>query len=337
LQVDEDSLNGSWLGGAFQLDVGHFRPYSEFFEIDSGKMTRRISGSWTDTVQNISIRGDSIIFPYRRYVRHSVRRMGDKLMMGEHYPMIYKKVIPQSIGIDSAQIKDLFLPGQWESELNYLTFSEDDLVVYDKRSKLKSKYCWDIHSLDELRFIQRKGNFDNCDYPFFALELIQKLTEDSMVIEGWTEDDFYTKTYRKSSKDLSDYAYADFQLCNPSLYENSNADWYYFKYPSFDGGLYRLQKVFDDLFQTVENGNNNGLVRVEFVINCVGDIGRFKVEELDFEYAKTNLNSAISSQVLQILKGAGKWIPGERRDQKLDTYKFLIFKVKNGRVDEIFP
>jgi hypothetical protein len=98
-----------------------------------------------------------------------------------------------------------------------------------------------------------------------------------------------------------------------------------------------LKQIYDQFFKQVEAGKNNGLVRVEFVINCVGEIGKFEIEELDYDYSVIRLNPDISKQVLQILKDAGKWVPGETRNQKVDTFKFLIFKIKNGKVEEIYP
>ncbi len=106
------------------MDDGVYRPYSEYFEIDSGKVLKRMSGSWKDTIQDLVIREDSLLFPYRSYDRASVRRFDDILTMGKHYPLIYKKVVPNDIGLDSAQIKDRFLLGQWESASKFLTFSE---------------------------------------------------------------------------------------------------------------------------------------------------------------------------------------------------------------------
>lgn len=337
LRLEEEALNGAWLGGAYQLDDGYFRPFSGFFEIDSSKITRHTSATMMHSIQDITIGEDSIFFPFKKYERSAVRRRGLKLILGKYNPLIYKKIDPNVIDFSSFQMTEGSLMGQWESERNYLSFSEDELLIFDKKTMKKSRFCWNVQSLDELQFLQRQGSFAECDYPFFALQLIQKLSADLLILEGWTLDDFHTETYKKSFKDLSEYTYPDFQLCNPSLYKNNNADWYYFKYPSFEGGLYRLKQVFDQLFKSVDLGNINGLVRVEFVINCAGDIGRFRVEEMDYNYTKTSLNPSISSQVINILKHAGRWIPGERRDQKVDTYKFLIFKIKNGRVDEIYP
>ena len=335
--MDIDSLTGAWLGGGLQMDENVFRPASQFMLIDSSSQVRMLSGEWRDTFQDFTIRADSILFPYRSYPVSAFRFEADRLKIGKNYPLVYKKVESTVIRVDSITLKNDFFLGQWVSSERILDLSAEEALVIDRNTGEKRKMCWDIRDFQGVKLLQLKGSFIDCNSPYEALAILHSISKDSMVLEQWINGDFQKLTYKKEKVDMSIYNYPEFVLCNPYLYENSSGDWYYFKYTSFDGGLYRLKQIFDDRYSAVVNGNRDGLLKVSFVINCAGEIGRITSEEMNQEYERFKLNPEIKRQIITILKQAGNWMPGEYRDQNLDTYKFLIFKIRDGIIDEIYP
>lgn len=336
-RVSFETMQGAWLAGGLQLDHNVFRPASQFMLIDSSSKITTISGGWRDTLQDLTIRKDSILFPYRTLPISAVRFDSELLTIGKSYPLSYKKVSPPSIDIDSSTIREDILLGQWVSEERILGFEGEDLTIYDKYSLEKRKTCWDVYDFHGIKFLQIKGSFAGCDMPYDALGLIHEISEDSMIVEQWIDGDFKKMTYKKREVSTSDYKFPEFRLCDPYLYENYSADWYYYKYTGFNGGLYRLRQIFEDRYKVVNEGVNNGLLKVSFVINCVGEIGKITTQEMSGDYDLIRMNPKISNQVRSILQNAGNWVPGERRDRKLDSFKYLIFKIKDGKIDEIYP
>ncbi|GLR19151.1 hypothetical protein GCM10007940_37670 [Portibacter lacus] len=334
---DADLLPGYWLGGGVKLDINAFRPFNHFLEIDSEKCVRAFSVGWRDTFKPIEIAKDSIHFPYRKYPLNSVAMVGDELAMGEFYPFYYKKVQPVMIPKDSIEMKAELIGGQWISGDEMLEFREDGLIVFNKRLKTKEKICWDILDNNGIKFLQRLGNFKECETPYFPLELIHYFSNDTLKIETWRNSSFQTLTYKRIAQSTEEYSVPEFQVCDPYLYENNRSDWYYFKYPSFDGGLYRLKQIFDERYTPIKFGKNNGLVKLKFVINCEGKVGRLQIEEMDIDFRERSLNPQIRNQIVDIFNGAGDWIPGERRNETVDAFKFLIFRIKDGEIDEIYP
>jgi len=335
--INIQTLEGAWLGGGIEMDKDVFRPVSQFLLIDSSSQIKTYSGGWRDTFQDLTIRPDSILFPYRSYPRSAVQLNSDRLKIGKSYPLTYKKVEAKFIDIDTAVLKSDFLIGQWVSEDWVLDFSDDKVMRANRSTLEKRQMCWDVNNLEGMKFLQLKGSFNDCNSPYDAIAFLHSISEDSMIIEQWINGDFEKLTYKKEEVDMSRFKFPEFVLCNPNIYENSGGDWYNFKYTSFEGGLYRLKQIYDERYVAVTKGNNEGLVKVSFVINCVGEIGRIAAREMSGDYEDIDLNPEITKQIVTILEQAGNWIPGERRDQKLDTYKFLIFKIRDGKINEIFP
>ncbi|VXC31752.1 MULTISPECIES: hypothetical protein [Chryseobacterium] len=128
----------------------------------------------------------------------------------------------------------------------------------------------------------------------------------------------------------------NFKRCLP---EGSYAYQYYNGYSL--GIEYKGEKL--EIIRTLEKGNIqsskdiNGYITVRFVVNCEGKAGIFRMQQMDEEYRKKELDKKLSEQILSFTKKLNGWIPKEIEGRKVDYYQYLTYKIKHGKVSEILP
>lgn len=86
-----------------------------------------------------------------------------------------------------------------------------------------------------------------------------------------------------------------------------------------------------------ENKNQNGIIRIRFVVNCKGETGRFRILEADENYKEFKFDEKITKQLLEITRQLKGWESKTIRNNEIDYYQYLIFKIENGKIKEILP
>ena len=87
------------------------------------------------------------------------------------------------------------------------------------------------------------------------------------------------------------------------------------------------------------DSNENGYIRIRFMVNCKGQIGRFSLQEMDRDYKEKRFPPEITQQLFDLVSQLDGWIPMElwSNEPLVDYYKYLGFKIKNGQIEEILP
>ena len=121
---------------------------------------------------------------------------------------------------------------------------------------------------------------------------------------------------------------------------NENQIYQYFN--DSKGFQYEGEKiVIEEEFQKNYNSGNvkkeNAWVRIRFIVNCFGKSDRFRILTANYDYEPIEIDKNITSQLLEITKNLSGWIPKQERGRKIDYYQYLIFKIKDGKIDEILP
>ncbi len=98
-----------------------------------------------------------------------------------------------------------------------------------------------------------------------------------------------------------------------------------------------LELRFKNTFKPVVGENQNGMIRIRFVVNCEGQAGRFRLLQSDFNYQEIIFDKAITSQLLKITKSIANWQIFYKNDTPIDYYQYLIFKIEDGQIIEILP
>ena len=84
-------------------------------------------------------------------------------------------------------------------------------------------------------------------------------------------------------------------------------------------------------------GNESGFITIRFIVNCEGQTGWFRMQEMDENYKANKFNKIILDELALLTKQLNGWEIAEDRGKKFDYYQYLTFKFKNGKLIEIMP
>ena len=104
----------------------------------------------------------------------------------------------------------------------------------------------------------------------------------------------------------------------------------------YQGEKTAIWNIFQEKYQAVTRKNQNGWIRIRFIVNCEGKAGRFRLTAADQNYQRTTFDPKITSQLLKITKSLDGWQILEN-DPPRDYYLYLIFKIEDGQILEILP
>ena len=124
----------------------------------------------------------------------------------------------------------------------------------------------------------------------------------------------------------------NFELCNGGLQP------YYRTGLSYKGDFHAIKEHFKINYKAVNTGENSGIVRIQFHVNCKGQTGNYKVEAYSLDYELIEMNNQITNQFIELTKGLNEWIPGKDGDgETVNSHKFFAFKIIEGQLTEILP
>jgi len=126
----------------------------------------------------------------------------------------------------------------------------------------------------------------------------------------------------------------DFVLCNENhIYQYFNDS----KGFQYEGEKIAIEEEFKKKYNSENVRKENAWVRIRFVVNCFGRSDRFRILTANYDYEPIEIDKNITKQLLEITKNLNGWTPKQERGQKIDYYQYLIFKIKDGKIDEILP
>jgi hypothetical protein len=130
---------------------------------------------------------------------------------------------------------------------------------------------------------------------------------------------------------------ADFKICNESMVKQNYVRYSSDLPPSFPGEKRGLEYEILSKYSYPENTEQNGYITIRFMVNCKGESGRFRLEEMDFQYQPKKFDNKVSEQILKIVKDIKGWIPRSQGEIKYDIYQYLTFRIENGQIKMILP
>ncbi len=110
---------------------------------------------------------------------------------------------------------------------------------------------------------------------------------------------------------------------------------YYISNTNYQNGKRALKKEIWDSIKNI-TFKKPGYITFRFIINCNGEVGRFRVKTIDSEL-KTNYVDSLKIRKLQkSIKNLKNWNAGLWNGKAVDSYFVLTFKVKKGKIIDIF-
>ncbi len=158
----------------------------------------------------------------------------------------------------------------------------------------------------------------------------------SPIAESKTEVE--VKEYKRHVGDILFDASVDDANFKP-CHEDLTTQYYAFgKGIMYKGEKAELDRQIRNAFEKAqEETEESGYIIIRFIINCEGKSGWFRMEEIDMNYKPKEFSTAISKNVLQIVKELKGWEAGTYEGKSYDYYQYLTFKIVDGQIQSILP
>jgi len=118
----------------------------------------------------------------------------------------------------------------------------------------------------------------------------------------------------------------------------SNIPQYYSIKSGFEGEKPAIKRYFEQNFRKDKAfAKVEGYITIRFVVNCKGQTGRFRVQEMSPDYKPVKFPPALPAQLLELTKKMSGWLPGKSENIPYDYYQYLTFTIKKGEITQIMP
>jgi hypothetical protein len=124
-----------------------------------------------------------------------------------------------------------------------------------------------------------------------------------------------------------------FSVCDEKLL----IPYYGGKKTSYPGDKAYLIKHFSAYKEPLKSKGQSGFVTIRFIVNCKGKAGRFRMQQMDQAYQSFTFNKNITDQLLELTRQLNSWIPSEYDHRVVDTYYYLCFQIRDGKIISITP
>lgn len=83
--------------------------------------------------------------------------------------------------------------------------------------------------------------------------------------------------------------------------------------------------------------DQSGYITVRFIINCKGETGCFRLFQLDSAYQPITFKKALADALHQLVETISGWEPAKLRGTPYDSYQYITFHLRKGRIISIAP
>ena len=113
---------------------------------------------------------------------------------------------------------------------------------------------------------------------------------------------------------------------------------YYSAGTNYSGGKRAIKKELLPLIsqKKIEFSSKSGYVTIRFIVNCNGEIGLFRANEIDSDIKSTEYDSATVGELKNIVSTLNNWEIKSYNENKYDSYYFINFKIEQGLITDIF-
>lgn len=338
--IDENLVQGTWIGGAFKHDKDFYIPSNYVLEFKKDTLYfKNLKGtkSFKNGIQlsKDSITLDTTSYPIRKfYIKNDQLSFLDKI---EAHRLIETKTI------NVQEFEDFLLSKDWQinNESGIFRFSKEEkrLQFINTNSNEYHTYCYEFITFQNALFLIKKGNQLACNQNYQFWEQVLSYDENNIYTFGFRDGGFKKIQYTSVRRSETEIKPVSFQLCNQYINKNFPGDRYYYQGTSYNGGLYHIRKIFKENYKVPDGSTESGIFQVRFVVNCEGKAGMYETQAFDTNYQHKEFSAEVANQIFEITKNLQDWIPGRKpkSDKAIDTYIYLSFRIKNGKIIRIYP
>lgn len=126
----------------------------------------------------------------------------------------------------------------------------------------------------------------------------------------------------------------DFKVCD----DNNVLQYYNLgKGLQYKGEKSAINKYFKRGLKSTGLKEDTGYITIRFIVNCKGEVGRFRVQKMDNDFNEKEFSADFEKQLLKLTKQMSGWMVGEYEGKIYDYYQYLTFKSESGNLVEIMP
>lgn len=206
-------------------------------------------------------------------------------------------------------------------EITY-TYSLNNKILYSERETSNLE----VFAPDNKVFFSFYNGELNLYNRLYQLTNLQK---DKFSFVHYAETKKIVDVYTVNSAKNQEINSSNFKMCldsRPYEYYNYETD---IKYTHGNNAL--LKRLIKDAPST----KGNGFITIHFAINCEGKVGRFGLEQMDTKYQSASYDPQLIKHLIQEISKITEWNLPEKI--QTDTHRFLMFKVTNGKITEVWP
>lgn len=124
----------------------------------------------------------------------------------------------------------------------------------------------------------------------------------------------------------------NFHLC-----DEYNISEYYQVSSTYVDGLYGIRKDIQKHIEVIEDSFliGNGILVIRFILNCRGELGRFRVKKFDSRMKLQIVSENFRRKIFNIFKNMNRWLPGEYDKKKYDVYVQFKLRFKGNKCVDI--
>lgn len=333
-------LVGTWIGVHAEWDLDVFCPLPTYLRLDADGVYAlgMVDGTATAVHSTWAVQHDSVRLDTIHYAPGLVRLQNDLLRVGMYYPMVFRRFT--DVPLDSASVYQQLAGRIWQSDsLTVSLFTDGRVTLKKPDSGQQTAHYWRLAPFNQSIFLIIYGNQYGRDGGYKPLWQIVQASAGQVRAVGWNGRAVATSEFRfvRSMTSADSCRSVSFQPCS-----NCFARMWY------DTPVGRTQQRYDlwqqvrKYYSSVSLAGQSGLVRIRFVINCVGERGQFEVAGFDDAYCPRPFSARITDQLIRICRdhipaSTSARISDLRDSQQEDSVIALTFRLKDGQLTDLLP
>ena len=217
--------------------------------------------------------------------------------------------------------REIYFINSENVEITY-TYILNNHILYTEK-ETKKMLILPIDSKVFFSFYDEELNY------FTRLYQLSALTKDTLSLIHYAETKKIVDVYKLNPTKNLDVNQSDFKMC---------WDRRPFEYFSFDPDISYLhgnKALLKRLIKDAPLAKGNGFMTIHFAINCEGKVGRFGLEQMDTNYQSASYNPELIEHLMKEISKITEWNLPE--NITTDTHRFFMFKIRNGKITEVWP
>ena len=335
-----NQLIDTWIGVHFERDLDLFCALPAYLKlnIDSTYHLGMIDGSAKEVRSSWAVRADSVRLDTVRYAPGTVRLQHDLLRIGSLEPMVFRRF--KTIPIDSARALQELKGRVWQCDSLLISlFANGQVSLENVLKKQRTAHYWRLARFDTSVFLIVWGNAHDRNSGYKAIWQLSQVSTNQMQFIGWDGHQIATNKCRRlrNLTPTDTCQPSDFQPCANCFMKRWNV--HAFRQPD---KRYALTQLVEKQYQSVGGAEQSGLLNIQFVVNCAGQIGPMEVKGYDDDYCPKVFAAQVVDQFLKICRehiGKQSFLSTSKDavEPPTDTVVSLTFRLKNGQLMNILP